>query len=610
MPDREITPVEERFGTPPKARLSTDFEAGTIISGQYCVEMKLGDGGMGTVYRCRDLVLGRTVALKFLHPHLVLTSKWLMRFQQEAKAIGRLEHPNIIKINHFETDEDCPFIVMDYIKGESLSEIISKEGALDTQRSLKILTQVADALAHAHKHNVIHRDLKPSNIIILQGTGDVVKILDFGIAKIEETQSAPNLTQTGEIFGSPAYMSPEQCIGKNIDARSDQYSLGCVLYECLTGSPPFVSTSAMEVMMHHISDAPQSLKQVSLGRDFSKDLEKVVGKLLAKDPNERFESMTAACDAKAKTANSVRGIAIGFGTCAVLVATAWMIYQATNMTPHPPLTKSEVSQPIPSITAPAPAPPVTVAAMADREFGAELVDFQRRYRGSYRESEKFGPTKNIAIDNEAMKSITAVFPELLMLDLQDCTHITAAGIKELAKLPLRQFYFANSDPSDETLEEIAKIKTLKVVEVPGSISYTDHGVKALITLPLLEVLNIGNNVHLTELSLTYSAQSKTLHSIDLTMLPFKNLGILAKTKLKKINAYGTLIDDANVAKLATMPTLRHLCLSSTNITNASVPALCSMKNLQTLQVKGCHKLTDAGLLKLQNTFGPRLVEWR
>ncbi len=344
MADREITPVEERVGIPSSARFVTEYAKGTVISGQYCIEAKLGDGGMGTVYRCRDLVLGRIVALKFLHPHLVMSNKWLMRFQQEAKAIGRLEHPNIIKINHFSSDEDCPFLVMDYIKGESLSDVITKNGAMDSTRALKILHQVADALAHAHKNNVIHRDLKPSNIVILDGTDDAVKILDFGIAKIEETTTTPHLTQTGEIFGSPAYMSPEQCIGKNVDAGTDQYSLGCVLYECLTGSPPFVSTSAVELMMHHISDVPQSLKESSLGKHFSKDLEKLLQRLLAKEPSQRFDSMEAlhnalsnllagrplgastrsSSDTKLKPIKAVNriGLAVGIGISTVLVVVA------------------------------------------------------------------------------------------------------------------------------------------------------------------------------------------------------------------------------------------------------------------------------------------------
>lgn len=627
MADREITPVEERIiSVPSSARFVTEYENGTVISGQYCVEAKLGDGGMGTVYRCRDLVLGRVVALKFLHPHLVMTNKWLMRFQQEAKAIGRLEHPNIIKINHFASDEDCPFLVMDYIKGEPLSDLLTKNGAMDSTRALKILSQVADALAHAHKNNVIHRDLKPSNIVLLDGTDDTVKILDFGIAKIEETTTTPHLTQTGEIFGSPAYMSPEQCIGRNVDARSDQYSLGCVLYECLTGSPPFVSTSAVELMMHHISDAPQSLKESSLGKHFSKDLEKLLQRLLAKEPSQRFESMEAVHSAFAnvlagrslgastrpsienklkpiKPVNRI-GLVVGIGISAILVtAAAALIYQfAPLVLDHE---RAVQNHPVDSFAATT--PPPTIGDIANRDFAKELYLYKRTHPN---ELTSFGPPQTMDIDDRAMKLLASNLPDLKRLDLKDCQNITDAGFKVLSKLPLRFLYFANSEPSDKTVEEIAKIKTIWCLEIPGSTSFSDEGVRFISKMPDLSILNIGNNTNLSEKSLTYLSRMKTLRSIDLTMVPVKNVAILTNPNLFQINANGTLIDDENVIRLSKVKTLTTLCLSNTRITDACVPAICSMKNLKILQVKGCRLLSDAALVKLQNVFGKRLIEWR
>ncbi len=631
MADGKITPVEERVGIPSSARFSTEYEKGTIISGQYCIEAKLGDGGMGTVYRCRDLVLGRIVALKFLHPHLVMTNKWLMRFQQEAKAIGRLEHPNIIKINHFAYAEDCPFLVMDYIKGESLAEVLSKQGAMDSARVLKIMIQVADALAHAHKNNVIHRDLKPSNIVILAGSKEVAKILDFGIAKIEDTDESPHLTQTGEIFGSPAYMSPEQCIGRKVDARADQYSLGCVLYECLTGSPPFVSTSAMELMMHHISDAPQSLKEGSLGQHFSKDMEKLLQRLLNKEPTQRFESMEAAHHALSNLLEgrplgfSTRpkvdgnlgpinagwkiGLAIGVAVSTILVVAAAalvLVYQLAPQMLDSRGTNSTSSLASTSINQ-TELPPLTISDMANKDFQVEVSDFKVRYPKQVR---KFGPLKTIDIGDQSMKVITSKFPELHELNLKECSNITSVGIKELSKLPLTVLLFANCDPSDKTIEEISKIKTLLAVEVPGATSYTDAGVLLLSKMPNLIRLNIGNNIYLTENSLKYLVQAKKLKSIDLTMIPVTNLGLLVNTQLSEINATGTLIDDANIVKLTKLTTLRILSLSNTKITDACVPALCSMKQLDMLQVKGCRNLSDSAVLKLQKVFGKRLVEWR
>ncbi len=291
---QDSSPMEERLGSPPTPTSINDLPNGTIIANQFRIEKKLGGGGMGTVYRCLDLTVQRQVAIKVLHRHLVGMSKWLLRFQQEARAIARLDHPNIVGVKQLVTSQDgMPFIVMDYVKGTSLADILSIMGMLAAPRAVEIMSQVADALAHAHENKVVHRDLKPSNIIVVKGT-DVVKILDFGIAKIgddDEPAGAVKLTQTGEVFGSPAYMSPEQVLGKPIDGRSDQYSFGCVLYECLTGTPPFVSTSPVEVMMQHVNETPLPLSQASLGTEFELGLENVVAKLLAKNPADRYDSM-------------------------------------------------------------------------------------------------------------------------------------------------------------------------------------------------------------------------------------------------------------------------------------------------------------------------------
>lgn len=159
----EQTPVQDRLVSQPELRQSADFTEGTIIAGNYRIEQKLGGGGMGTVYKCMDLAMHRSVAVKFLHPHLTMTDKWLLRFQQEARAVGRLEHPSIIGVHAFSRHGDVPFIVMDFVQGTGLDAILHKRGTLPIQRVIRIMSQVADGLTHAHKFGVIHRDLKPSN---------------------------------------------------------------------------------------------------------------------------------------------------------------------------------------------------------------------------------------------------------------------------------------------------------------------------------------------------------------------------------------------------------------------------------------------------------------
>ncbi len=218
-----------------------------LVAGQkvqtYEIISILGRGGMSRVYLCEDLVLGRRIALKQL-----LTedndSRGIIRIQQEGQSLARLSHPNIVKIlTYFNTEDGAPFLVMELLHGCSLAEYLREHASLSVGEVLKLAQQMCDALHHAHDSGIVHRDIKPSNIFLCNKKVETVKIIDFGIAKITDT--SVNATRTGEFVGSPAYLSPEQALQKSVNAQSDQYSLGCVLYECLTGHPPFEDATAM-----------------------------------------------------------------------------------------------------------------------------------------------------------------------------------------------------------------------------------------------------------------------------------------------------------------------------------------------------------------------------
>jgi len=193
------------------------------------------------------------------------------------------------------TESGQPYMVMDFVDGKTLSEVISRDGQLSQERFLRIFSQVCEALAHAHKRGVLHRDLKPSNIMLVRTFEgeEEVRIMDFGIAKLvgDTSERAQALTKTGEAVGSPLYMSPEQARGHKTDLRTDLYSLGCVMYECITGSPPFVGKSALDTMLMHMNDKPLSIRQASLGKIVDPRVERVVIKLLEKNPDERYQKM-------------------------------------------------------------------------------------------------------------------------------------------------------------------------------------------------------------------------------------------------------------------------------------------------------------------------------
>ncbi|MCC7531975.1 MAG: protein kinase [Candidatus Melainabacteria bacterium] len=273
------------------------LEPGTIVLDKYRVVELVGLGGMGSVFRVTHVHFGTVFALKCLNKEQPNDQTW-RRFQNEAKAAHILDHPNLIKVHDFGLlPGRRPYFVMDFVDGTTVADEVQRLGRLPVKRCLRIFIQVAFAIAYAHENGVIHRDLKSSNIMVVKGKAgedeeEIVKIVDFGIAKLTGVDefNQQTLTKTGEIFGSPLYMSPEQCMGLAVDLRSDLYSLGCMLYEALTGAPPFFGESALATMMKHQSEPPLSLKQASMGIDFPKELERIVAKLLEKDPNNRYQN--------------------------------------------------------------------------------------------------------------------------------------------------------------------------------------------------------------------------------------------------------------------------------------------------------------------------------
>ncbi|HEY9786983.1 MAG TPA: serine/threonine-protein kinase [Candidatus Obscuribacterales bacterium] len=279
---------------PRKERLAPS----TVLGDRWEVLEFLGEGGMSTVYKTRHQVMGKVAAAKVLHAHLVFKDKNLQRFQQEGKASSIIDHPHVISVYDCGVSSDGrPFIMMEHLSGISLAELIAKEGPLPLDRSIAIFRQICDAMAAAHKKGVVHRDLKPSNVMLIDegSQKDFVKIVDFGIARLlpreDLGETHHQLTQTGEIFGSPLYMSPEQCLGKKPDARSDIYSMGCLMYEVLSGRPPLKGESVLETLHKQCDDMPEPFARGKLGNVRNQVVEAVIFKALAKDPDLRYQSM-------------------------------------------------------------------------------------------------------------------------------------------------------------------------------------------------------------------------------------------------------------------------------------------------------------------------------
>jgi serine/threonine protein kinase len=262
-----------------------------ILSAHYELDSEIGRGGMGVVYRARDKRLKRHIAIKVLPPEMSFQSAIKTRFLREAETAAQLSHPNIVPIYSVDELEGLVFFVMAYISGDNLAKRLHDSGVLSTDETRRITREVADALAYAHERGVVHRDIKPDNILLDAATGRTM-VTDFGIARAASEGEGGRLTATGMAIGTPAYMSPEQAAGdREIDGRSDLYSLGIVAYQMLVGEPPFVANSTPAMLVKHISERPTPVSQRR--SDVPLDLARAVMLCLEKDPTLRFPSAGA-----------------------------------------------------------------------------------------------------------------------------------------------------------------------------------------------------------------------------------------------------------------------------------------------------------------------------
>ena len=267
-----------------------------VVNDRYKILEKVGQGGMGAVYLAE--VLGKKnswVAIKMLHAQLSEDKVSVKRFQQEASAASDLQHPNLIaQYDYGMIDGKQPFLVMEYLEGESLADMIKEQGPINPVQCSRIFSQVMDGLQYAHEKGVVHRDIKPSNILLIRRDGEeIVKVLDFGLAKLMpwSGKESQHLTKTGEVFGSPIYMSPEQCMGKQLEPSSDIYSLGITLFEALTGKPPFKGQNVVQTASKHLSDAPPTFESIRPDLNLPLNLQNVVFRSLEKETTHRFLSM-------------------------------------------------------------------------------------------------------------------------------------------------------------------------------------------------------------------------------------------------------------------------------------------------------------------------------
>ena len=268
---------------------------GRIIADRYRIERLLGRGGMGVVYRVEHARIGKLMAMKLLHGRLARDKDVVKRFKREAEAASKLDHPNTVQVFDFGQSEGMMYLVMEYLSGRDLGEVIKAEGALPFERVARIAAQISGSVQQAHERGIVHRDLKPENVMVVEGAAsrDFVKVLDFGLAKLRESEenAEKSITRAGSILGTPYYMAPEHIRGESVDARSDIYALGALIYKAITGVPPFWAASPVGILTMHLTEevVPPSERAPELA--IPPDADRIVLKAMAKSARDRYQSM-------------------------------------------------------------------------------------------------------------------------------------------------------------------------------------------------------------------------------------------------------------------------------------------------------------------------------
>jgi len=327
---------------------TSDPHLGETLADKYLIEELIKTGGMGSVYRGKHVLMDKRVAIKVLRPSLAVDDDVVVRFSREAKAASRISHPHAVNVTDFgESESGVVFLVMEYLDGQTLKEVIKSEGAMSLERTTEIVRQVAGALDAAHEQGVIHRDLKSDNIMLSQTNGgDWAKVLDFGIAKIQQPEGVRDIdiTAANLVIGTPQYMSPEQCSQSGpIDKRSDVYSFGIIVYEMLAGRVPFTGESPTLIMMKQVQDEPPPISEFR--PDLPVAVEQIISRALAKQPEDRFQSAGELSKALAEASEGSVVAAPATVPNSPVVAAADDLDEETIVTPRQPLDEVTVVQP-------------------------------------------------------------------------------------------------------------------------------------------------------------------------------------------------------------------------------------------------------------------------
>jgi serine/threonine protein kinase len=648
-----LEPVDEAAQGP-----STEAElgAGTVLDSKYRIIELIGTGGMGAVYKVHHLLLQKEMALKTFRSHSLSQEAW-HRFQREAQAIARLKHKNIVEVFDFGIAQTrLPYYTMELLAGESLADRLASSGKVDPQEALWIFLQTAEALAHAHRQQIVHRDIKPANIFLQErlgkGSGSLVKIVDFGIAKLAEDSPATanqSVTQVGTIFGSPLYMSPEQSLGLAVDQRTDIYSFGCALFESLVGHPPLVGDTALITLLNHQTKMPPRLKDVLVDVELPQRLDSLMARLLAKTPEKRYQTFEeivsdlnyciedlstkqsikkpAAVDSEPvdqgepealRKLSAVVRPAMMVGTLAVALAIGFLLFNYVTQPNHNRAATDAATGPAAKAAANALVPNRgrTPAGSVPEQFEKERAEACKskipflvnptkiaRYflfpdytsLGSIRDGRQ-GKKQN-CIGTVPVSPDNSLF---FAAAREVCNHpqlLERFAPDALYGLQLRDQDIGESHWTSDKLQHITKLQSLRELNV-GHTSVDAQAIGYIGQLSSLEALDI----HDTDIVGEDLTKLKTLPQLtEMTLNQVHNLPALfhfmaqnpSKYHLKKLTANKCHLNDENLKDIARLKTLESLQLVNNEIHGPGLEYLTDLPDLHELFIRKNHLQSNA-----------------
>jgi len=601
------------------------LKPGDIVGERYRVQSLIGHGGMGMVYKVEQIFLGKELALKILHSRNV-TDVTVRRFQHEARAAFGIDHPSLIAVHDFGLlDQRIPFLVMDYVNGRSLSDKVKERGTLSVHEAVPLFLRICFGLGYAHEQGVIHRDMKPSNIMLVDGLSPhqdgCVKIVDFGIAKFTQfdANEVQALTRTGEVFGSPLYMSPEQCSGSPVDQRADIYSLGCVFFEVLTGTTPFVGANALLTMMQHMGETLPSLKEASMGKEFPPVLEQIIAKMLAKRACERYQSLAqvatdlAALERtltdpvlmansvlvvkEAQSAKPQTGI-VSMSRTILYLLTSIVIVMSAGISSLLTIQLNGVNSPRrPAVTAPAAKKKTYCELKLVHLDDAKL--FVKTLEKKAETAEDARRTVQQVLSVQGKKGTFKLrFPLLSDLTLRAIARSTWISDLDLsncgfenksliwfADMPkLTHLKLSNSNFDDIGAAQVSKCKKVRTLNANWS-NITDKAIPFFTIMPELNKLEISGT-RLTPLSIQFLADDDRLISLNLRAaagVDDEAFAPMVDSKLQFINLETIQIGDGAAKYFSKMRNLRSVAIGGTNMTGAGIEELLENKKLHVVR---------------------------